>query len=193
MESSLADFTCVDVDNLLPPWLNREELARDFADGGGASDISDGELVADVAGDGEENAEEDAGDPPVVHRSTFMPSALCSYGLMHCMDNLTADMHKDLSWWSEFHKQLKQMEALLTRQDRRERFIHTCVKPSHLADQHRLFNKFTQTLYEGRWKEIVHFLKMLKPLLPVLRSCWDANNYLNRVLASMCVICCATN
>jgi len=110
-----------------------------------------------------------------------MPNACTTYGLQHCIDNLTSNLHQGLLYWQSFHSQLKNIEGLLTRQDRRQRFVHTCLYGSPFQSSAPLFRKWSQTLYEGRWKEVCKFIKRLTGILHPLRQAWDANKYKHRV------------
>eukprot|EP00969_Alexandrium_andersonii_P274978 12152966-Alexandrium_andersonii.AAC.1 len=56
---------------------------------------------------------------------------------------------------------------------RRNRLIWTRVRVSAFADQERLFQKWTATLYEKRWHAVTSLLKCLHPLFGVLCQVWD--------------------
>jgi len=154
IEISMPDFEVDNVDDLLPPWLQREDLHADI------------------------------GDTP---RNTatprrgghFMNNALTIYGLQHAANNINCDVHKSLTYWEEFWKQLKNFEALLGVGERRRRFIWTCIRGTTYDNQSHLLKKFSGSLYEKRWNCVLTFLKKLKSLLPIFRRCWDHEKFAN--------------
>ena len=46
--------------------------------------------------------------------------------------------------------------------------------------EHR-FERFTGSLYEARWHQVLGFLRQSKPLLPILARSWDEAKYLRGV------------
>ncbi len=69
-------------------------------------------------------------------------------GCLHICSNLCKDIAKKLLHWDSFLKQLKDLEALLTEGDRRERFVNRCI--GHGNPDANLFEKFSGSLYEVR-------------------------------------------
>jgi hypothetical protein len=40
-----------------------------------------------------------------------------------------------------------------------------------------LFDDYSASLYEDRWREVVNYIRALKPLMPVLQNTWSAPFY----------------
>ena len=94
---------------------------------------------------------------------------------------MSSDVHKSLSHWQEYYKQLKTREAFLRTEECRRRFVWTCLRGTQLAGQEFAFRNFKGSLYEQRWHEAVSFLKHLQPLLQALRRAWDEPKYVRGV------------
>eukprot|EP00969_Alexandrium_andersonii_P195286 8628075-Alexandrium_andersonii.AAC.1 len=72
-------------------------------------------------------------------------------------------------------KNLKNVERFLSERERRDRLVHTCLPPGHPAHcKAYLFKHFHARLYDKRWHQVVEFIESIRPLLEVLRQCWDA-------------------
>ena len=175
VEVGLADFHCTSLHSLLPEWLREEEQLQPDIDAGGESSVDEGgELMIDVQTD-------NANAVPTVRaeRTFFLQNALPVYGTQHCVNNATQAVHQGMQWWETFHQHLKRIEGLLERDERRERFVNSCILavPS-LADKAPAFRSFSADLYDKRWKAVCLFVKVLVPLLPLLRQAWDANRYI---------------
>eukprot|EP00971_Amphidinium_carterae_P259686 5152828-Amphidinium_carterae.1 len=65
---------------------------------------------------------------------------------------MSEEVEKSMSNWGNFHKQLKNLEALLRNADRRRRLHYTCIRGrfDYLAEK---FTRWSNSLYEGRWHE----------------------------------------
>ena len=177
VELSLPDFEITGHhESLLPEWVNRMPLELDIEPAEPPAPAYDPEN--DVDGPEIASGSEDA-HPATIPSTTFlMPRALTIAGLQHIIDNLNSDVHHSLSHWKQFHGQLKQFEALLRNDDRRNRFTWTCLHgraPQQAIDK---FKNFKASLYEGRWHEVVRFLSRLLPLLPHLSHYWDHQRYI---------------
>ena len=140
-------------------------------DGAAPAAVGDNEAVGanDVAAPAAANAAADM--------EYCMPNCLTVAGLQHIVDNLTADVHSSMPMWSDFYGKLKQFEALLRADDRRQHFVWTCLKGTSLERFRRKFRRFRHSLYESRWREVVGFLKRLVPLLPILYEAWDQRKF----------------
>jgi hypothetical protein len=199
VELSIPDFQVPNISTLLPEWLHRGALeadlpdaARDDSDHGAPSEISepcdvDGahfdsdESAATPIADMDEQAAPPPPPPPVDERDndvSFLPNSLTVPGLQHIMNNLCNDVHKHLHHWTHFWDELKNLEALLVVSERRQRFVWTCLRGSHLQHRDRMFNKFTGSLYEARWRAVLDFLSHLVPLLRVLAARWNAESFI---------------
>ena len=119
-----------------------------------------------------------------VATDTFLNSTFKVYGFQHLTNNLEEDVHLHLVHWNAFWLELKNFEALLLSRDRRKRFLNTCVIGSSQQHLGHMLNKWSQTLYEKRWKCVVAFLKHLCPLMNVFRVCFDVAKYLACDLSS---------
>lgn len=100
----------------------------------------------------------------------FVPNALCIAGLQHICNNLCCDCHTKCEGWPVFWNQLKQVEGLLNRRWRREKYVRGCLRGSPHACFEVLFETFNHSLYEKRWREVIRFLRGVTELLPILRS-----------------------
>ena len=127
-EMSLPSFHMDSAEALLPPWINRDEVQNDIDD-----------PLVELA-------------PVRSGPQVLMENAVEIYGLQHCTFNINKDVHKGLSHWGEFWKQLKNFEALLHGQQgqRRRRFIWTCVRGSAMGHEAFKLKRWSATLYEPR-------------------------------------------
>ena len=99
-------------------------------------------------------------------------------GLQHVANNLSADVEASLSGWSDYYTHLKNFEGLLGMPERRRRLQFTCFK-DRLSQHQDAFTTFKASLYEKRWHEVVRFIRVLRPLLPLLHLGWDQSSYEN--------------
>ena len=127
VESAMPDFRVTDpaLEELLPSWITRESLVND---GLCQEQSSDGELCGDGLDvlDSGSALPAPAPAPPTVQvrgPRRVMNDAFPVYGLQHCVDVALADVQRQLVWWPEFWKRLKNIEALLRMQERRRRFL----------------------------------------------------------------------
>ena len=120
---------------------------------------------------------------PGVDSAVLMPRAFTIGGLQRTVNNLTADVHQGMKQWSHFHTALKALECLLRVDERRQRFIWTCLQGTPLEGRGFRFQKFKGSLYESRWREVLGFLKKLSNLLPTLAKAWDSAKYIRGVNA----------
>ena len=143
-------------------------LAAGFGCVGGGADEEREEQEPDAA----ELAE---ADHDMRHR--LMPFCLTVPGLQHITNNLCNDVHCNLQHFGDFWKELKNLEALLRVDERRARYVFTCLRGSPLAYKEPMFNSFTYSLYESRWRAVLDFLGAVEPMLPVLAATFDAQRY----------------
>ena len=117
--------------------------------------------------------------PPQQRRAGewFLPRALCVPGFQHIVDGLIAEAHRGLEHWATFHAQLKVLERLLNRRWRRERYIRTCVEGTPFEHRTHLLIDWSASLYEKRWREVLNFLRKLKPILELVGATFDARKY----------------
>ena len=120
-------------------------------------------------------------EPPPPPQPRFMPRALEVPGLMHIVDNLLADAHRVMEHWPIFFEQLKTFESFLVVPDRRRRFIWTCLKDQPLEFATRYVERWSSTLYEKRWKEVVRFSKALIKILGYLVRGFKAEKFIKGV------------
>ena len=201
VERSLPDFELSgSVDCLLPEWLRGPMLQP--ADVDAAPHVMDTDCADDVDGallndDDDDDVGRAAGDaaPHAADASEaqaqadkgtthFMPRAFPVAGMQHIVDNLNSDVHQSMSHWENFHSDLKSLEALLRIDERRQRYVWTCLHGTNLEGQSFKSRKFSASLYEGRWHQIIIFLKHLEPLLPILARSWDKDLYVRGVNAN---------
>ena len=109
----------------------------------------------------------------------FLEQALPVMGMQHCVYNLLQEVHTALPFWRELWDDLKNLEGLLNWNFRRRRYIATCLRGTQFEGLADRFESFNQSLYEPRWREVSKFLVSIEPLLPVLRSTWDAQRFQN--------------
>jgi hypothetical protein len=84
----------------------------------------------------------------------LMPNSLTIAGLQHIINNLCEDVHKSLAHWDVFFKQLKCLESFLRIEERRARFVWTCLRNTPMSGLAHRFDKFKGSLYEARWHEV---------------------------------------
>ena len=56
-----------------------------------------------------------------------MENAIPIYGMQHLCDNINHDVHMQLTYWTTFFGQLKNIYGLLSQGGRRQRFQWTCM------------------------------------------------------------------
>eukprot|EP00973_Karenia_brevis_P016815 2304499-Karenia_brevis.AAC.1 len=81
------DFQVSQMHELLPDWINRDELCYDVGDG----------RRSDAPAGGQH----------------FMEEAIPIYGIQHAIDNISKDTHSSLQYWDTFWNSLKQFSNLL--------------------------------------------------------------------------------
>ena len=193
VELGLPDFRVAgSVDSLLPEWLReKHQHLPDVDNGGGPDPAQLAPHSPDVDGDFLDDGpvvelEAPVAPPPRPGQDDtvfFFPEALTVAGLQHIVSNLTADVHQGMKHWAHFFDNLKTLESLLRVDERRQRFIWTCLHGTALQGQGFRFRKFSASLYEARWHEVVNFLKCLKPLLSTLVRAWDHDKFVSGVNA----------
>ena len=157
VEMSSTHFSVENIDDLLPDWVNRGDLRQELVDDNAAI------------------AQEGRSESP--YEKCFLPKALGIYGIQHLVSNLNQDVHTVLRFWPTFWKQMKNIEALLRTGDRRRRFQWRCMMRTPYQCHMWKLDKWSHTLYEERWKNVVTFLKHLQPLLEIFRACWNIHKY----------------
>ena len=108
--------------------------------------------------------------PPEIR---LMPMAVSFVGLCHIISNMLHDVHLSMSWWTDFFAILKHYEALLRSAERRARFRWTLLVGSPHEHFRTLLIRWSCSLYEARWHEVVFFLASFTELLPVFALVWD--------------------
>ena len=160
---------------LLPTWFHRsagDAVIPDLEPSAAVGDDIDG-----VDGPAFHDDPSGKADAP----KHFMPNCMAFGGLQHVVNNLCEDVHKGLAHWPTFYTQLKVLEVFLRTDERRQRYIVTCLRGSRLASPEHRFEKFEASLYEGRWHEVLRFLRALKPLLLILSRTWDENKFVRGI------------
>ena len=97
--------------------------------------------------------------------AALMPNAMLFPGLQHIASNLCQDIESVMVGWSSFYQELKNIESLLRMAERRTRLIHTCLPPE-LADRKQDLQRWSASLYQHRWHEVVHFIRELQVTSP---------------------------
>ena len=161
-------------ESLLPDWLDRELLQPDMQQEATSSD--------DLPEHEDVHVEEPRrGSLHAAAGSTdFLPRAMEFSGLQHIFDNVNSATHTSLAFWDTFHGMLKALEGLLRIEERRQRFVVSCLTGKY-ARYRGKFEVFNASLYEKRWREVVSFCKSLGPLLIPLAIAWDEGKYLRGV------------
>eukprot|EP00971_Amphidinium_carterae_P352670 6492698-Amphidinium_carterae.1 len=112
----------------------------------------------------------------------FLPKALTLPGIQHIIHNLLASAHSQLTWWDEFYGRLKNCERFLHLQENRDRFAATCLQHRPGFHQHiHVMKRWSHTLYEKRWHEVVEYLREFVHILPVLQLGWNRDRFTNYV------------
>ncbi|CAE7581880.1 unnamed protein product, partial [Symbiodinium necroappetens] len=196
VELSLPDFhVSGSVEALLPDWLHRFIPPDiDVDDSNQAVPCAPLDVEDNIDGDFLEDDDVEPGGPaeavaapahqragPRAAESFLMPCAFTIGGLQHVVNNLCADVHQGMGNWAPFYSDLKAVEALLRVDERRQRFIWTCLQGTPLEGQSHRFQRFKGSLYESHWHEVLGFLKQLTGLLPTLARAWDSQKYIRGV------------
>ena len=73
-------------------------------------------------------------------------------GMQHVIDNLNADTHEAMQQWPTFFPELKNVEALLTNDEKTNSLcVWTCLRHTQYAHHEKLFDHWPASLYEQRW------------------------------------------
>ena len=97
------------------------------------------------------------------------------------LNNLASDSHDGMQHFKKFWADLKQLESLLRMNERRLRFIWTCLRHSPWSSWEKSFERFSGSLYEERWHEITVFLKKLNYILKPLCLAWNEERFRRNV------------
>ena len=81
----------------------------------------------------------------------LLRNTLVLAGIQHSVSNMSSDVHKSLSDWKEYYEQLKTLETFLRMEERRQRFVWTCVRGTQLAGHEFAFSNFKGSLSGQRW------------------------------------------
>jgi hypothetical protein len=74
-------------------------------------------------------------------------------------------------------QQLKNIEAFLNISESVDRFCWTCLRRTPFRIYEHQFEKFRQSLYEARWREVMLFLKKFTALMKTLILTWCPTKY----------------
>ena len=110
-----------------------------------------------------------------------MQNALTISAMQHIINNLQNDIHEHLEHWPTLVRHLNSVEALLCVEERRLRLEWTCIWGTPHAHLSKLFKKWSATLYEDRWREVVTFMRKLRAVLLALTVVWGAQKYIEGV------------
>ena len=132
-------------------------------------DDSSSDLDADICEDGAVDPLREHGRKPVAGQKTdeesphLMPNVNYVYGMQHIVDNMLADVHTSMPGWDEFYASLKNLEAMLRIEERRNRFAWT-LRGTRYEHHTRKLNEWSYSLYEKRWREVCTFVRKFNPL-----------------------------
>ena len=107
-------------------------------------------------------------------RRKMMPSCFDFAGLQHLMDNLLRVNLSQLPMFEPMWNGLKAIVAMLRVTERRMRFVNRCVDGTRYSYAKKKFERFKGSLYENRWREVVSFIRQIKPLFPEFTLCFSA-------------------
>ena len=162
-ELGMAEFRVESLDSVIPEWMRPPLPAVLEADlASGASDD------ADLRGGLEANQDSGADG-----HSTWMPNSLTVPGMCHILHNLACEVDLRLPHFDDFYKQLKNASGLLCDSQRRRQFVAFCLRRSRLAHLEPSFQCDVPALYEKRWGHVIAFIQRARPLLIVVRACWN--------------------
>ena len=164
-EASLATFQCT-LKGIAPTWFCPcvEEVME----------VDDGEFGSSTAGEDHHCAYKGS----QLHKlQPLFGAAFQVPGVQHIVDNMSAEVHMAISYWSSFWVALKNCEALLSEPSRCRHFIWKCMRDSVWSHAIPQIEAFSYSLYEKRWHEIIRFCKGLQPLMGFLKACWDEIKY----------------
>ena len=80
----------------------------------------------------------------------LLPKAVSIPGICHIIHNLSADIDASMDAFPPFLVELKNVGALLCKDQSRKRLWQTCVRPLGAAPQ-QLFERHVPSIYEARW------------------------------------------
>ena len=109
----------------------------------------------------------------------FMAFSFTIPGLHHIIDNLSKHMSSQLKSFPAFKASLKNLEAFLTRKELVDIYVVSCLQqhPEWAKAKQKDIQRWSHTLYEERWREVVSFVEALLPLLPCLRATWSEGRF----------------
>ena len=166
-EARLSEFRGneASIESLLPEW------ARDPCSGVGPMQEEFGSEGAHISADF--RARPCEGDH-------VLRNALPVAGTNHAVHGVDKYCNEGLSHYKQFLMDLHQVERLLTRPGRRERFVATCLKGTLYERSIPSFESFSMTLHEPRWSFVVAFCQAVLPLIAVLRRAWNLEKYTSK-------------
>ena len=145
-----------------------------------SSQGQDGGLAED-RGDAGGDLEFLAGGLANADRTHLFQRALPIPGLLHILDNCTAEVHlKGMTHWSKFFTSLRAVCSIMCRMWVRERFLGRCLRARTKARSQaeaRLDQNF-QGVIEWRWGTLLAVLRWLLPLRGDLQTYWDPELFL---------------
>ena len=169
-EQSLA-FLESDHDGLLPNWICRPCGNPDVEMNSSGSDAGDEHEVERIEPQRRRREGKQSSLPNV-----FWPKCFNIAGQQHIIDNLTEDVHLSLSYWDRFFSQLKCCEAICRVEERRQRFVMRCLRGSTRARRELKVENCKGSLYDKRWREVVHFIKEFNKVKVVYALAWCRQN-----------------
>ena len=115
-----------------------------------------------------------------VHESrNLMPNALHVPGACHAIHNASLNLDGALSDFQWFVERLKTLDALISHQGRRQRFVEVALKGTpHYDEGKAVLHAFSSTLRRERWGELGDYLRKGWPIFVFLRQRWDAVAYM---------------
>ena len=111
-----------------------------------------------------------------------MSSSLGVMGVLHILHNGVKELHAAMSDWPKYASDLKLISDLCRRQWSKDRLIETCFSDPTVAKYYSaryitVLEKFTASVYTGRWGTIAEATEAVGQLEHCLRFGWDLSKF----------------
>ena len=155
-ELGLTEFHTTDFRKCMPEWLR----------------------CADIKDDSATFAEKHPNSKKGWEQAWLLTSAIPVPGMMHIVSNLLNEVHAAMPSWSDFIANMSELEKLLCKTPRRERFILSCIRGTEYEAFEHAFNHEFEPMYDKRWHAVLKLLQRMEPVIGMLGCVWDPARYM---------------
>ena len=144
---------------------------------GDVSGLSVEEILPTWSQDELQAESDDTADPASCLADTFMPKALVIPGLNHIVNNMSMDANQSMLHWEQWLAGFRPIVQVLHHSHLRSRLVASCIRGSPHAWMEKYFQSGPPMFATWRWGSVVSALKVMLPVGPHLRRCWDPQKF----------------